>query len=384
MKVAAAVAVLAAACGDNRQPVNVDVHGLAGFAAYKSDGAWHEPVPAEGSYRVDAFGPYQFVFVCGDDQTFDVEELFADPADGDQRIDPLAETAACEPALEGELGTLAGQVAQAGTVEIGAVGTEGFAPGWSYSLDLPQGRHDLVFRPSSALTPVLRRDLEVGPGVNVQPAIDATSEGVALERHPVELEALPDMAQVDTVATVITANGEHLDVGVANGVSAMLPAGSLRPGDRQVLAIRVLEDPFTEDDIVLDRTDNTAPLSAAVRPLPEVAYATTGTATAVTWRDVPLTPTSYELLISNPGTASVVHGRATSTVASGSLDLSIDADLTGFLAAWRPTWARDLDSSARTFHVLSPLATGCYEVELTDLGRSTHGGMIGTRCPLLR
>jgi hypothetical protein len=79
--------VVVAACGDNQQPVEIAVpYGVASFVGYKANGSWHEAKPTDRGYRIISDGPYQFVFVCGDDQTFDVEELFADPSDGDQEI----------------------------------------------------------------------------------------------------------------------------------------------------------------------------------------------------------------------------------------------------------------------------------------------------------
>ena len=164
MKRALVACWVVAACGDNQQPIEVAVpYGTPAFVGYKANGAWHAAPSTERGYRIDIVGPYQFVFVCADDQDFDLEELFADTADGDQRIDvsTLQIEACATPRHVLAAGRITGTVVQPGTVQVGIYGMEGLATNWSYDLAVAQGRQDLVFRPETGVLPVVRRDLSL-------------------------------------------------------------------------------------------------------------------------------------------------------------------------------------------------------------------------------
>ena len=386
MKRALVACLVVAACGDNQQPVEIDVpYGAAAFVGYKANGAWHDAKPTERGYRIDTVGPYQFVFVCATDQDFDVEELFADASDGDQVLVASSAIDPCvEPHEQVASGHITGTVAQPGTVRVGELGQEGLASDWTYDLVVPQGREDLLFVPETGLTPVIRRDLEIGGGANPQPRIDLVTEGITLERAPLTVNGSLDGANIIATTVLVTANGTELPL-LASATPLLLPAAELRAGERQYVDVSIDEPANGGDynDFVELAADGD--LVAQIQPPPAVTYSATDLALAATWDRAPTDAVGYQLLVANPGNRSIVHGFATATVATTrTLDLSVDRDAPGFLDAWRPLWSRDLDSSARTFEVAASRDCDCYETLLIDRGRTTAFTSPRSRCALLR
>ncbi|HET9989215.1 MAG TPA: hypothetical protein VFQ65_11860, partial [Kofleriaceae bacterium] len=193
MRRALVACLVVAACGDNQQPVEIAVpYGVPAFVGYKANGTWHEPKPTDRGYRVVSDGPYQFVFVCGDDQTFDVEELFADPSDGDQEIATQLSSDACRVGRgDVALAEVTGTVVQPGFLILGlSGGSASDLPNWSYDVITVQGSQALLFTPFTADIIVLRRDVEIGPGANPQPVIDTRTEETSLVRAPLTIHGM--------------------------------------------------------------------------------------------------------------------------------------------------------------------------------------------------
>jgi hypothetical protein len=350
--------------------------------AYKANGTWHGAKPTKRGYLIESIGPYQFVFVCADAQGFDVEELFADTSDGDQAVFVSAVVDACLVPRQPIVGArIEGSVRQPGTIMLGLYGTEAFTQDWTYDLGVAQGRYDLVFRPEVATTPVIRRDVDVGIGMNPQPPIDAAVEGVALAKVPLTITGAAVGSRYSVSTTLVTANGDALIVDRSDG-PLVLPDAMLRPGERQLIDLDIAEQATSSyfDHVTMSRAGE---LVAHVQPPPDLTYAASDLATSVTWRHEPLDAVSYELTVTANGDASVIHGVTTQHVAFEKLDLAIDRDAPGFLDAWRPTWSTDLESSTRSFQVAALRDGNCYETQLLDRGRETAVLQLGSRCALL-
>lgn len=387
MKCALVACWVMAACGDNQQPVEIAVpNGTPAFVAYKAAGAWRVPAETERGYRIDSEGAYQFVFVCANDQDFDVEELFADASDGDQTL--VVSTGAIEscatPRGDIAFADLTGEVTQPGEVRVDKYGQEGLTPGWSYDLAVPEGIQDLVFVPETGLTPVVRRDIDVEPGANPQSEIDLASEGITLERAPLTVTGAVAGSNILALTVLVTANGTELPL-LASATPLLLPAAELRSGERQYVDVSIDEPDAGGDYNDFVELASDGDLSVRVQPPPVVTYAAGELGVAATWDGEPTDAVGYQLLVTNPGTASVVHGFTTASAAlTKTLDLSIDRDAPGFLDVWRPLWSRDLDSSARAFQVAASRDGDCYETQVIDRGRTTAYTGFATRCTLLR
>jgi hypothetical protein len=375
--------LVVAACGDNQQPVEIAVpYGTPAFVAYKANGTWHGAKPTERGYRIDTVGPYQFVFVCADAQGFDVEELFADTSDGDQAVFTTAVVDACfAPRQPTGSARIEGSVQQAGTLMLGLYGTEAFTQNWTYDFGLAQGRYDLVFRPEVAATPVIRRDVDVGIGMNPQAPIDAAVEGVALAKVPLTITGAMAGSHYGVSTTLVTANGAALIVDRSDA-PMLLPDAMLRTGEHQLIDLDIAEQATSSyfDHVTMSEASE---LVAHVQPPPDVTYAASELGTSVTWQHEPLDAVGYELTVTANGDASVIHGFTTKDVAYETLDLAVDRDAPGFLDAWRPIWSTDLDSSTRSFQVAALRDGNCYETQLLDRGRETAVLQLGSRCSQL-
>jgi hypothetical protein len=387
MRRALVACVVVAACGDNQQPVEVVVpHGTPAFVAYKANGTWRIPPATAHGYRVDAQAPYQFVFVCADDQGFDVEELFADPSDGDQELQAQSTIGACRVDLGNPaIAEATGSVVQPGFLELGGLtNASGDSPDWTYDLATTPGPHALAFRPITADVVVIRRALELGAGTNPQPVIDATTEAMPLARAALTISGMVDGEPVATTTTLATSAGESLVIAIADASPLLLRTSDLEADERQWVDVYIQEptpDGSYTDHATLDATD----LAVKLQPPPDVSYATSELGTSVTWQGEPLDAVGYELLVANSGIPSLIHGVATATVSGDStLDLSVDGDAPGFLDAWRPLWSHDLASSSRAFQLAASRDGACYETLLVDRGRSTSYTAPGSRCPVLR
>jgi len=386
MRRALVACFLVAACGDNQQPIEIVVpHGAASFVGYKANGVWHDAVPTARGYRVISDGPYQFVFVCADDSGFDVEELFADPADGDQELSPTLAIEACStvaaPAANAEV---TGTVDEPGTLTLGLThqNASSDSANWSYDIATWQSRQTFLFAPVTADIVVVRRDVDLLPGLDPQPPIDLTSEGVTLARAPLNVQGMVSGRVPTTSSWLAESDGETLYLATAVDTALLLPAAALAPGEHQFVDVDIEEETSATASEYRDHARvDAGDLTVRLQPPPTVTYAMSELGTSVAWEHEPLDAVGYELLVSAGGTPSIVHGFATATVSgSSTLDLAVDRDAPEFLDAWRPAWSHDLASSARAFQVQASRDGNCYETELLDRGRSTAYTGLASRC----
>jgi len=236
MRVGVAATVFAiAACGDNAAPVELDVEvegdATVALIAYRDgDGPWRVPrvVSRMGNdtfYVLQVATEYEAQVVCVGFDGLTVNTVYG-------MRDDTSPGVGCfygAPAAPVTAFAVTGEMVQPGTVYMDSQDqrhTSSTTAPWSFTLQVPQGIHDLVAVPdasSPVQNVVIRRGQDV-EGAIAAPTIDLAAEGVPLVRVPVTLSgAGGDHGFAETALETEHGGGA---LPTANGVEVFPACGS--------------------------------------------------------------------------------------------------------------------------------------------------------------
>jgi hypothetical protein len=318
--------------------VTLSTFGVPDFIAFRngSDGPWQTPTALttlEGAdYDLRVAADYLVVLVCdnGVGTAFDAEEYgFTFAGDGPS-VDAFCEEPVSDTA-DGSAGsaTVTGTMQQAGTVQLGGLGSGSATGPWVYTITTTAGMHD-VLAIDTANTAVFDKAIDF-EGSAAGPAID-TGSGAALVSQPLTINLLGDseLRISDDVCSTDCAT-------VSSGSAALaltMPLSELGTDDDQFFELSATDAISFRFALVILFGPTVPP--ATYNLLPDFTTASFNGGTA-SWTTLPAATytTLNEFIDDAAGNDQVVNVTSSWVVARSATSLSFDASAPGYLPAWQ-------------------------------------------------
>ena len=319
--------------------VRVDTFVIPEFIAYRngSGGAWQTPAQLDGTaaYEVEVVDDYLVVMVCdnaGSGSAFDAEEYgFTVSGDG------LEVQAGCtEPGTgSAALTTITGSMKQAGSVQIGGLGSAATTAPWTYAVTTTSGVHD-VLAIDTANRAVFDKALTFA-GSATGPAID-TTDGAPLASQTLTVTGL-DSSELSVEDDLVSQTDFAVVFQGSAATVLSMPLSELVAGDFQIPLVSAFDAAaFRYTQAVVDAT-TAPPTSFAL--LPRFSTATfDGVTTA--WTALPVaTFTTLVNNVTNADSTQVQDLTVSSSwvAARQATSLTFDASAPGYLWVIDPTSA---------------------------------------------
>lgn len=308
------------------------------------DGEWQTPAPtATGSYELEVNGPYVVSVVCsaGDDFIIATRQLARTP-DDERDLDmectelPLSDS------------TVTGKMVQPGEVSIGGALGSSTTPDWPLDFILPPGTYDLISTSRDRIA--IRRDLAVSGSVDVG-TIDLAQQGTPLV--PVALTTA-DKGVAESIYAEVVLSTPRSDSGYVYGGSpatARVAPGELLSTDVKQLVTMVGWD--GDQSRSVRRAFHPGDPTAFTLPpgLPPVQFLAASGKINAAWSALPEHDKVHLRVVGSLPALPPAGGTVSRTLelelsqrflaATGATEATLDTDLPGYQAGWRPDLARE-------------------------------------------